>query len=460
MMLVAVYVNGLKILRDTPGLDLLGPSSRSDFDDYFQAAKMLSSHQDPYRTEQYHELYQKLKDKEISPSGLDEKTTKLLLEKGRGYGSYLYPPFLAVVLQPLTPFAYPTAALIFQSLSWLALLIFLFHLHHYSRLNIPRPEIWWLLMVSVLSVYLFIEGNSTNGNIGFFLILLCGSGYLFSNHQRSFVEFIGGVLIGLAAMLKITPLFWGAPLLVARRYYAIFGVATGLFIAFLVSATFLGWERNLELSQNWYQLVIENFNRVAIIRPWANNQTISAAVGKLLMPFADQSQPLFGLPFIYSERLPTRSEMAVITTIPRWINFVLYVLLALLTLAQFFIKPSGSSKRPDLMEDSQPVTWLWVAILVSLVASGVSWYHSYAIMFLPLYLRLYQSYRSGLRLPAAERYYLSAVFFFGAFFGLMPSLLKKFFSIFSLFTWVSVAMVLYFFYQAAVQIYRGVFRSR
>lgn len=433
LLLFAIFFSGLKVLRERDSSDLFAPVSRSDFDDYYQAARRLSVGEDPYLSD----LKKKFGDAKQNRNRFqDTDVLRILREEAGSYGSYLYPPLTASLLMPLSYFSYETAAIVFQCLSIFALGLYLFYLYRSAG-----GAVWQFhlpVILSLILLYLFFEGNSANGNIGFFLILLCGSGLILSDHERETFRFLGGVLIGVAVMIKVTPIFFGLLFLARRGYAAMAGVVVGIGFGFLLPAAILGWDKNLELFQAWYDLIIKNFGQKSIIRPWANNQTISGAVGKLFFPFSDRDQSDFGLPFFFSDRLPSRDEMAVMANIVKGLNLFLYFALFFQSLF-LFVRSGWHRQKALLYTNTGFVRLIFVVILVSLVASGVSWYHAYSLLFIPIYFRMHQRYVAGERFAAGEKFYLGALLFFGFLYAALPGEVKKGLSLFSVFTWLSLS---------------------
>ncbi|MEQ9365687.1 MAG: glycosyltransferase family 87 protein, partial [Leptospirales bacterium] len=291
---LAVAGSGVVKPREIDFLNPLSAFSSSDFDDYFQASKTFSKGEDPYRVGQINDLFSMMR----SPLDLgDPLKLAAAIENLKGVGTYLYPPFTACLLTPLTTLKYEFAAGIFQTLSLLALagyLLYLFRLHRQARED--DAPFWLAALAATALLYRFLDGNAGNGNIGFFLILFCGGGLLLIFRGPAILEFAGGLLLGLATVMKITPGFFGLVLIGGRRIVAIFGMGAGAAFALVAPAGVLGWRQNLDLFGNWYQLIVQTFSEVSFIRPWMNNQSVSGAIGKLFIPGSDMKQAEYGLP--------------------------------------------------------------------------------------------------------------------------------------------------------------------
>ncbi len=460
---LAVAGAGIVKPREVDFLNPLSAFSSSDFDDYFQASKAFLKGEDPYRLGQINDLFSMMN----SPADLsDPFKFAAALEKLKGVGTYLYPPFTAFLLTPLTPLEYEYAAGIFQTLSLGALAAFLwlvFRLHR--RLRTDDAPFWLAALTATILLYRFLDGNAGNGNIGFFLILLCGAGLLLIFRGSSvFAEFAGGFLMGLATVMKITPGFLGLVLIGGRRLVAILGMGAGALAALLAPAGVLGWQRNLDLFGNWYQLIVQTFSQVGFVRPWMNNQSVSGAIGKLFIPASDLKQAAYGLPI---GNVSDQAGAALFAQGVKLANVSL-VVLGLLTAFAVAIRlhrseraersgggtrtgPAGVARSLDEIFAPDILRLLVLAILISLLAAGVSWYHAYSILFIPVVLRLYLHFAGvarlgGLFTKGADRLDVCWLTLFG-FFGVVQSILPKGaregLAMYSVFAFLCCALVLW-----------------
>ena len=406
--------------------DPAGFKNRSDFDDYFQAGILIRSGKDPYRMDNIKTLLNQASD--ISGMSLADAAGRL-----RGAGSYIYPPFTASLLSPLAPLEYMGAAAVYQLFSMACLFFALFFLYKYS-LRAAGPGIYFAsLSAALLLLFRFQAENALNGNVAFFLIFLCGAGLLFAFEPVSYLEFLGGFLIGVAGGIKITPLYLGATLLAGRKFRAISGMAVGLLFTFLIPAVFSGFERNLEYLKNWYLLVFDSYGKVVFVRAWANNQTITGAIGKLFIPGSDNLQPAYSLPLIYPDSMPPAGYLAGMALFARILALVPTLVSAFLGIFAFLML--YRKKVSSLMNSLFFITLVEICTLASLLGSGVSWYHAYAVLFIPVFLRLRLHFSGKEILRGGEMY----TFLFYGFFGLVSSVLsfpmREWLSIFSIFTW-------------------------
>ncbi|MBW7857554.1 MAG: DUF2029 domain-containing protein [Leptonema sp. (in: Bacteria)] len=406
--------------------------SRSDFEDYYEASKRLSTNEDLYRVESIKQLIKKPID--ITDISVEE-LLKLLLEL-KSTGAYLYPPFFAWTLTPLSYVSYKSAAIIYQLASIFALILFLMFFWRLLRSLHPSKE--RSLVIALLLYSPFLSSNVSNGNVGFFLLLLCGIGLLWSFHigffsglrsNRFVFEFCGGFLLGLATIIKIMPAFVTGVLAAGRRYLGLVGFVVGIAFSVLVPATTIGFTNNIDKHQEWYSFLIENYQKYSVVRPYANNQTISAAISKLMIAGSDQKQEKYGLPLISVDL--NHSQPLIITI--RILNLGFISALAFLILFLWWRKPISVKAA---LTDTNFSALISVSLLTALVSSGVSWYHTYSLLLIPLTLRLSQPPMSR-----AEQFAYLAPAVLAIIFAILPNRLYEAVSLYSLYTWVACASI-------------------
>ena len=454
LLLVSLLWSGWRIVkpRDVNPLQLFGAVTTSDFDDYFQASQRFAEGGgDPYRMDAMRDAMDMMQ----TPEDLQNPLKVMqALEGLKGIGTYLYPPFTAWSLLPLTSLEYPAAAAVFQIVSilaFVAFLLLLYRMHRPGAAWLPdRDDAPYLLAVlfALIVLYRFLQSNMTNGNIGFFIIFLSGGGLLLAFRGGVLREFLGGCMMGVAVVMKITPAFFGLVLIGGRRVVAILGMGCGALGALLVPATSLGWSRNLELLHNWYLLILKTFSEVAFVRPWINNQSIAGGIGKLFIPGSEVKQGRFGLP-LYS--VNSEEGVAQFADLVSSANMALYVfalILALTVAGRALLRERSillMYRERKLSELFSLNEWrvLLIAILVSLVGAGVSWYHAYCVVLIALAWRLYAHFAGSLPLRAGSDGLWFGVFvFFGVLQSVLPTTAREWLAIYSIFAWLCVIIVM------------------
>ena len=439
LLVLGIAVTSLRVL-DEPEPQLFGPASTSDFGDYFEAARRLAGGQDPYRLEALLEV-------QSEASTLSEATDMsalfALLLKLRGVGTYLYPPFTATLLLPIRNLSYSVAAGIYQLLSVLALILSGFFLmRRFGSNPVARAEVMVSLLFAGLLLYSFLLGNASNGNIGFFLIALIAVGLVwsFDEGRPPHREFLGGVLLGIATGMKVTPGYLGAVLLAGRRFAGIVGMGVGLLGTILLPALVLGWHENLSHLDQWYALVIESFGRVTFVRAWANNQSLSGAVGKLFVPGSDLAQSKYGLPLAIPGLPAGPESLQHLGQVVRLAGSVLTAGLLALAVKSAW-RPRQKFANHALIEDPWLQRLLLLTLTTSLLVSGVSWYHAYSILVVPLVFYGLRLQRSHAPMDKTEVAAFAALGFFGLIHLLLPRSVREGLAMYSVFAWVMFVLV-------------------
>lgn len=461
LMLCVIFIHGLRIVSAEPSLDPFSTGSISDFEDYHNASKLMSEGEDPYRLDAIDGL-DTLGEKYSAQDLLNPEVIAELMDALRGVGTYLYLPFFAWLLSPLAGLEYAMAAIVYQVVSFLALLGFLvFLFYHVYRFSVSEgytesngesvsasvqssnkkyAGFFHALLISLLITGGFLAENAGNGNVNFFLILLCGIGLLYSFSEKNTAylkELTGGFLIGLATVIKITPGFFGLVLFAGKRWTAILGMFLGFGFGIIIPALSLGWQGNLELIQGWKVLILETYNQYAVVRPWANNQSISAAISKLFIIGSDMKQQTYGLPIIFTDGLPGPFAQKLLIGLVQGLNGILLLVAIIVGLVLHFKRPLVS------LFDHRMALFIWMVSLVSLLTSGVSWYHAYGILFIPIFLRLYLHFSSTQHISKGEKYSLYAIAAFGFFEMFLSSYLRELLAMYSIFTWIAIVITIY-----------------
>ncbi len=424
LLLLVLAGAAVDIVRAPPAELLFGNASRSDFEDYFKASQGLRAGEDVYRVTTLEELRKRYRPEDLRRPEVFLEIARRL----RGVGTYLYPPLMAFLLLPISALPYATAAAIFQGLSVLALWGFL--AWTFARRTVSREQAPVWILSALLLTYGFLRGNFANGNIGTFLIVLCALGLSWSFAGSKALAFVGGCLLGLATVLKVTPVFLGLVLLAGQRWMALGGAVTGGLVGLGLPALGIGWAENSRLLSHWYEFIIKNFNEAVFVRPWANNQTLSAGLAKLLVPNADAEQAAVGLPLLVDASEDTVRRIA---TIARFGNGGLYLFSLVASLVVLWRHRSTEQMGPE--RGGTLLTLTTGVLLVSLVASGVSWYHAYCVLLFPVLWRLTEV-AGGRGVRNEDRFLWGALAVFALIEGVLPVGARRFIALYSVFAWL------------------------
>jgi hypothetical protein len=451
----ALFLTGLRVLDEADGGLLQLRTARSDFEDYYSAAGRMAGGGDLYHIEAVrnmksgHEADVDLNNPvevlkySLTPEG------RAYLESLKGAGSYLYLPFFAFALLPLQVLGYEFAVMLFQCLS-LALLYGFFYILGRERY---RGHIFWYVSVlCMLPVASFLSDNMANGNVGFLLIFLTGAGLLLASGQGELVHssispgprdqqerrlaWMGGAMLGVAAVIKIMPAILGLYFLARRNWRAVGGACLAGVACLLLPAMYGGWNQSVLWHQEWIELMVNTYSQYTVVRPYANNQTVSAALAKLFVAGSDpEKQSAFGLPLFFH----SLEDLGQIGSF--WLRFVIRSLvygllgLAVACAAWFLFSGRLSGHR------RAAIYFILGLILVTLLVSGVSWYHAYSLLLIPVALLFFSP--EGMQ---RQDYLSTGLIAFSGFGNLIwPGPLRDFLAIYSLHTWLMFFLCLWSF---------------
>ncbi len=335
----AALVLGLSLCRfvyDGVFRALVGP--QHDFAVYYAAGKAVRLGENPYEPAV---LRRVLNRPEIAQHGL-------------AYG--LYPPFLAVCVEPLSFLSFDAAAAVWFALNhlWIVLCVALAPL---AFREFPRAGVWvvaaWLMMNLWPVAFTLDVGNA---NLLVLAVLMAG----FIAHAGA-RPWAAGAWIAAAAMLKLHPIVFAPYALRTRRYKLLVAILLGCGIITAASLAAAG---------------------PAAQRSWLRGLAAFAGVGSAersdVLP-ADDSivHPANQSIAAFWDRLLTRNEhtqaWADRPRLARWLNAASCLALWLVGLAACRAGGDADARRLEF--------GLWVAFAV--VASPQSWEHHYALLFIP-----------------------------------------------------------------------------
>jgi hypothetical protein len=158
----------------------------------------------------------------------------------RAWGNYIYPPFFAWMLEPLTVLApYPAKKV------YLLLCLFLYlGLFYRPRKNLPPEEIQRWLRLAILLGWGPVILNFRQGQSNFVPLFLAFMAWEGCRRRPSSPgwEWISGILLGIGSMVKLTPLLMLPPLVVAQRWRSAAGFVLGAVGALLISGPAASWD--------------------------------------------------------------------------------------------------------------------------------------------------------------------------------------------------------------------------
>jgi len=298
-----------------------------DFSAYWAAAGRLLDGLSPYQAEQL--------------SGLYSPQQQFL---------YLYPPPLAAVVAPLAllfPDDYRAAAWFWTSIGAVLLVASTLALWRSERLGERFPILAgrgrWLLVAGALA-FPPVVGELVLGNVHLLLLGLLTVAWLGVRHGGSRGEWIAGIAVGAAAVIKVFPAILIVWFLVTRRSRAVLGAVVGAAAIELVTLPITGLE------------------------PWVQYPTVLANLG----PPVDLRDTLAPTVWLATELGFTVARI-----------FVTVIGLALLEWTEMRAPRSGDRDRADHTARS-----FAIAVTVSVLIAPALYHHYLALLALPLILGL------------------------------------------------------------------------
>jgi glycosyl transferase family 87 len=165
--------------------------------------------------------------------------TKRHLEIQTGLNPYVYPPFFAILLIPLSKFSYDTAWILFTLLSHAAYFASLALLVRMMRRDEDESIFWWGILMALSACFYPLTKTYSAGQMNtFMLLVITGSAFLLSKKR----DMEAGALIGLGAAIKIAPAFLLVYCVWKKKWLA---AASGLIIILLslvISGSMLGMD--------------------------------------------------------------------------------------------------------------------------------------------------------------------------------------------------------------------------
>lgn len=193
---------------------------------------------------------------------------------------FTYPPFAGLVFTVLTIFP---LWLTFYLWSFLSILCLVYSVHKFMPAKLSRRLLVLVIWLFLLSATTIAAQNMFWGQINVLLLALCLVDLLRSPDSRFGKIVPPGLLIGIAAAIKLTPALFLLYFLVSKQWRRLFGAALGFLAATALAALLLPRES----WKFWVELLPNLDNRVSLSGPAAtsdNNSLVGffAAAGNYL----------------------------------------------------------------------------------------------------------------------------------------------------------------------------------
>ena len=168
---------------------------------------------------------------------------------------YPHLPMMYILMYPFHQMSNFWGAITWMTLKFL-MVILIFHvaLSYIRDANIHLPP-WLLILIFVLS-FRYFKSELLNGNVDLLIGgLIAAALYFLRKNNR----ILCGGLIGLAAVLKLTPLLF-LPYFFVKRMWKCFAFGMLAIVFFvLLPAVFIGWNYNIDLCKGHYHQMLEPF---------------------------------------------------------------------------------------------------------------------------------------------------------------------------------------------------------
>ena len=217
---------------------------------------------------------------------------------------YIYPPFFAVAMYPLSLLPRTVAAAIWYAGNVVSLVV-LFGVTYYLLVNPARALMPWageqwarikrgkidsVLVITFFATAPFWALNLQLGQINVYLWALVVLAVYFDRRGKPWAA---GALLGCACAIKLAPALIFLYFLFRRRYAPVaIAVATAVLL-FLAPAAFTGWGRNVELVREWQWRVIRAGMVEDFVYRVEGNQSLGAFVyrGCQFLGFCPAEEP-------------------------------------------------------------------------------------------------------------------------------------------------------------------------
>jgi hypothetical protein len=280
-----------------------------------------------------------------------------------GVGGFVNLPILVWLFVPLPAFGLAASGWVFLALGLIAVLAAWWLLVRLADLRTSiAPLLLFLFLVDGPLINSLREGNATH----FVLLLLVAALVLWKSGRL----FVMGLLLGIAALIKIPLLLLGVYFLLRGQWRIVLGGAAAILSAALLSLLVHGIAVNVA----WYDGNIVPY--IGRVIPAFNVQSIDA----FLMRLSTGEEELFD----WTAYEPSPSHK-----IARIAIFILLFGSIFWLMARRSVPPLVDRGSRDFLEFS-------ILTVLAVVASPVSWSHYYLLMLLPMGLYL------GRRLPLPD----------------------------------------------------------
>ena len=178
----------------------------NDFHDFYLAAQLITQGHSPY-----------------------DKAALAALARSEGLSfvvgtGYSYPLPFALAMIPFVALPFTAAVLVFNGLSLVLFGVTVAAWIGWAHGSDPGLRRRRLALAGAAAAYPSVYGTIANGQAGLLLLPLLGLGTIGILEAKNAHRFLGGVSVGLAAIVKLTPGLFVVPMLLGREFRAAIGL--------------------------------------------------------------------------------------------------------------------------------------------------------------------------------------------------------------------------------------------
>ena len=289
---------------------------------------------------------------------------------------YIYPPFFAALMRPFASFSFATAKTLWFILNAGLLIAAIALLARMAGMR------WWITLIfgGVVMLMPPIYDTFLLGQVNFVLLFLLTLMICFSTRSspNRVTDMLAGVLLGIAAVIKIYPLLLGSVYLLHRRWNVLVGVMIGIGLTLVVGVLGSG---NTAMTVEYFTVVAPNLSGGG---PGITDQSIWPVIARLFS--VNQ--------YRYAYLTPTNLVDLTLNPVVNapWLGTAITILLALLILgvtARTFIRSRAAGTPLDVWFD------LSIGITLIMLLFPVVHDHYFTLLLIP-FAYIFSRYRTFL----------------------------------------------------------------
>ncbi len=166
-------------------------------------------------------------------------------------GHYFYPPFSLSFFQPLTWFSYPVAKWVWLGVQTLCFCLFWKFLSLLYPVLLTRQARWTWILAWIVAINP-IHNNFQSNNIQILLAAILFGAEVLTYRQSKALQCLAGVLVCVAAGLKVYPAFMCAYYFLFKPNSTRMGIVLGTLLVFLLPFPFFGFDTSRLLYQGFF----------------------------------------------------------------------------------------------------------------------------------------------------------------------------------------------------------------